>query len=170
MAGYTKLFGSILKSTIWQESKEVRLVWVTMLAMADRGGVVDSSVPGLAKDAGVSIEECEVALRKFLEPDAYSRTKDFDGRRIEVVDGGWKLLNYEKYRRKLGVEENREKAAIRQQNWRDRKKRKVDSEEQRYVKLYGDGAPDSVLDKITDPKEKPLAEHVDSRLVEKVEF
>ena len=69
-----------------------------MLAMADRKGRVWASIPGLANRARVSIKEAESAIKKFLSPDKYSRTKDFEGRRIEEIDGGWKLLNHEKYR------------------------------------------------------------------------
>lgn len=69
-----------------------------MLAMADRKGRIEASIPGLANRARVTLEECEHALGRFLAPDKYSRTPDNDGRRIEPMDGGWKLLNYEKYR------------------------------------------------------------------------
>jgi hypothetical protein len=122
MNGYTKLFASILDSTVWQESKETRLVWVTLLAMADRDGIVDSSVPGLADRAKVTLKECEVALELFLSPDKYSRSKEHEGRRIEVIDGGWKLLNHEKYREKMSAEEQKERAALRQAKWRDKHK------------------------------------------------
>lgn len=69
-----------------------------MLAMADRNGRVWASIPGLANRARVTLEECESALEKFLSPDKYSRTSEFEGRRIEQIDGGWRLLNHEKYR------------------------------------------------------------------------
>ena len=69
-----------------------------MLAMADRKGRVWASVPGLANRARVSLEDTETALGTLLAPDRYSRTPDFDGRRIEPIDGGWKLLNHAKYR------------------------------------------------------------------------
>ena len=69
-----------------------------MLAMADRKGRVWASLPGLANRARVSLEEAEAAIHKFMSPDKYSRTSDFEGRRIEVIDGGWRLLNHEKYR------------------------------------------------------------------------
>ena len=69
-----------------------------MLAMADRKGRVWASVPGLANRARVSLKEAEAAIKKFLSPDKYSRTSDYDGRRIEIIDGGWRLLNHEKYR------------------------------------------------------------------------
>lgn len=46
----------------------------------------------------MTLEQCEAALALFLGPDKYSRTPDNDGRRLEVIDGGWRLLNYTKYR------------------------------------------------------------------------
>lgn len=93
-----------------------------MLALADRDGVVYGSIPGLADSAHITLEECESALQKFQEPDKYSSTKDYDGRRIEVVVGGWRLLNYFKYRELQSLEDVREKARIRVQNHRARKK------------------------------------------------
>lgn len=95
---FTKLFSSITESTVWCEPHATRIVWITMLAMADRKGRVEASVPGLANRARVTLEECEHALARFMEPDRYSRTPDNDGRRIEKIDGGWVLLNYAKYR------------------------------------------------------------------------
>jgi hypothetical protein len=95
---FTKLFSSITESTIWIESANVRLVWITMLAMADSKGRVWASVPGLANRARVPVEDVEEALSKFLGPDKYSRTPDNEGRRIEKIDGGWRLLNHAKYR------------------------------------------------------------------------
>lgn len=69
-----------------------------MLAMADRNGRVWGSVPGLANRARVSVDATRNAIDTFLSPDPDSRTPDFEGRRIEVIDGGWRLLNHEKYR------------------------------------------------------------------------
>lgn len=105
---YTKLFSSITDSTIWQEPDHVRIVWVTMLAMADRNGCVWSSVPGLAHRAVKSIEETQDALRRFMAPDEWSRTKDNDGRRIAEIDGGWRLLNHRKFRELRSIEERKE--------------------------------------------------------------
>jgi hypothetical protein len=99
MSGYAKVHGSILRSTVWVgQSKETRLTWVTLLILADGDGYVASSVPGLAKEAGVTLEECEAALDIFRAPDAYSRTKEYEGRRVVDVDGGWVVLNHRKYR------------------------------------------------------------------------
>jgi hypothetical protein len=120
VSGYTKLFASILDSTVWDTPPSVRIVWITMLAMCDRDGIVEASVPGLARRAGVTRSECEEALRCFLSPDPDSRTKDYEGRRIAEVDGGWQLLNHDKYRERSSAEDKAEKNKIRQAKWRKR--------------------------------------------------
>lgn len=105
---FTKLFSSITESTVWCEPAHTRLVWITMLAMADRKGRVWASVPGLANRARVPLEDAEKAILTFLAPDRYSRTPDHDGRRIEPIDGGWRLLNYAKYREIRDAEDRRD--------------------------------------------------------------
>uniref|UniRef100_UPI003F7D84EE hypothetical protein n=1 Tax=Xanthomonas sp. 0924 TaxID=2835534 RepID=UPI003F7D84EE len=105
---FTKLFGSIIASTVWQEPDTTRITWITMLAMADKDGVISAAVPGLAHMARVSIEQCEAALATFMAPDPYSRTAANEGRRIEPVRGGWRLLNYDLYREKRDSETRRE--------------------------------------------------------------
>ena len=102
MSGFTKLSASIITSSIWQEDDATRLVWITMLAMANPHGVVEASIPGLANIANVEVEECVRAIRKLLEPDVYSRTAEHEGRRIVAIEGGWRILNYEKYRNEGG--------------------------------------------------------------------
>lgn len=121
-SGYAKLFGSILASTVWQAADHVRLVWITMLAMKDRDGVVEAAIPGLAHHARVSVAQCEEAITAFLSPDPYSRTPDNEGRRIEAVDGGWRLLNNDKYRERLDAKDQKAKAAARQKRLRDRRR------------------------------------------------
>ena len=108
MSGFTKLFGTILASTVWQEPNATRIVWITLLSMADAQGAVSASVPGLAHVARVSLAETERALETFLAPDRYSRTPEYEGRRIVKVDGGWRLLNYEKYRAARDSDKRRE--------------------------------------------------------------
>jgi hypothetical protein len=122
VSGYAKLFSSILDSTVWQENKETRLVWVTMLAMKDRRQIVEASVPGLAKRAGVDLKECEDALNRLKSPDPYSRSKENEGRRIKDVDGGWLILNGEKYRDAMSAEVRRAYKAKKQKEYRDRAK------------------------------------------------
>ena len=124
MPNYTKLFNSIVTSTIWTEDDKTRIIWITMLALADQNGEVHASIPGLARVAGVSVESTQRALESFLGPDEFSRTKDFDGRRIVEIDGGWELLNHAKYRLMASKEDAKESNAKRQQRHREREKKR----------------------------------------------
>lgn len=122
MNGYTKLYASITTSTIWSESSDTRVVWITMLAMSDKYGRVFASIPGLARVSVVSLENTEIALKKFLAPDKYSRTPDNEGRRIVEIVGGWQLLNYPIYREQQDEEHKRQQAAVRAKRYRDKGK------------------------------------------------
>lgn len=115
--GYTKLFSEIVLSTVWQQPAYVKVVWVTMLAMKDRWHKVNASLPGLAKASGVTLEECEKAIEYFKKPDPYSRTKDNEGIRIVDADGGWLILNGEKYRNMMSLDERREYNRIKQREY-----------------------------------------------------
>ena len=120
MAGYTKLWASLIQSTVWREDMHVKVVWITMLALADQHGLVMASVPGLADAARVSVEQCVDALAHLSAPDEWSRTKEHEGRRVEAIDGGWLLLNHSKYRNLQDSEERREKVRLAVQRHRAR--------------------------------------------------
>lgn len=99
MSGFAKIFASMLRSTVWVgQPWHVKLTWITLLMLADADGNVWASIPGLAKDAEVTDEQCEQALALFMAPDRRSRTKAHEGRRIVEIDGGWHILNHRKYR------------------------------------------------------------------------
>lgn len=120
---YTKLFATLIHSTVWREEMHIKVVWITMLAMADEQGDVWASVPGLADAARVSVEQCEDALARLAAPDRYSRTRDHEGRRIATMEGGWRLLNYLKYRALHDADHRR--ALTRERVRRHRAKRNV---------------------------------------------
>ncbi len=114
---YTKLFSSITESTIWSEPAGTRLVWITMLAKCNRKGEFYSSVPGLARLANVTMDECKTALETLMAPDEWSRTPDHDGRRIEPIDGGWRLLNHAKFDKMRSEIEADERRAEYKRKW-----------------------------------------------------
>lgn len=131
---YTNLLQSLLTSTVWLEDDETRIVWITMLAMANKRGEVLASIPGLARRAGVSVTECEKALDNFKSPDPYSRTPDHEGRRIMDIDGGWFLLNHGKFQKAYKDEKRKRKAAERQRRCRDRQKDCDGNRSERYLR------------------------------------
>lgn len=123
---FVKIYANMLESSIWLESKDTRLLWITMLAMADSNGIVRASVGGLAHRARVSREECEEGLRILSAPDPDSRSAEHEGRRIGRIDGGWLILNHKKYR-DLRTE-SQLKAAARKQRQRERELEESESQ------------------------------------------
>lgn len=119
MSSYTKLFNTILLSSIWSEPDHVRLVWITMLALKDRDGIIEASIPGLVTAAHVPLEKVQDAIRVLESKDEFSRSKKLDGRRIVPIDGGWQIVNHEEYRLKGSADEYREKNAQRVHRWRE---------------------------------------------------
>jgi len=113
--GYTKLFNTIITSSIWSEDDKTRILWVTMLALSDFDGKVLGAIPGIANAARMSITDCEKSLDRLMSPDPYSRTPDEEGRRIRKIDGGWLIINHAKYR------DNRGSRAEYFRDWRDKR-------------------------------------------------
>lgn len=118
MAGYTPLFASIVRSSIWDEDAKTCKVWVTMLALADIDGIVEGALTGLAHEARVSKQECATALRILEAPDPDSKNPDNEGRRIQKTEGGWLVLNHAKYRHQA-----RKRSADYYRKWRAQKKK-----------------------------------------------
>lgn len=98
MAGFVKIYQTILDSSIWAEDHAVRIVWVTMLAMADQFGKVEASRGGLARRSQVTDMELDRALAVLSSPDPDDKSKVNEGRRIEEVERGWFIANHAYYR------------------------------------------------------------------------
>lgn len=139
MAGYGKLFASILTSTIWGEDHVTFRVWMAMIASADGMGVVEGSVPGFAHLCRITVEEMEHSLERLRAPDPYSRSKDFEGRRIEDVDGGWLILNHGKYREKSQAGEGSRAPYMR--GYRAKKKAERLAREKEAYRVYREVCP-----------------------------
>lgn len=96
---WTPLWSTIVMSTLWSESLEVRILFVTMLAMKDANGVVHGTLEGLRRMSNLSPEQTANAVRVLESPDSQTDThQEFEGRRIERCEGGWVVLNHFKYR------------------------------------------------------------------------
>lgn len=95
-----------------------------MLAMADREGFIYASVNGLARAACLEPDDVIAGLDILVSPDTESsdltRNPENEGRRIEKIDGGWKIINYSYYRDLQDADERRY-----QNKMRKRKSRSV---------------------------------------------
>lgn len=122
---YAPLFSGITDSSLWEEPLHVRVLFITMFANKQPDHVVYADVWRLRKWSNLTYEETEDALKILESPDARRPGQEFEGRRIEKVEGGWLVLNGQKYEdlmRKLNerarkakwAREQREKARITQ--------------------------------------------------------
>lgn len=94
---FVKLHTSILTSTVWGLTAPTRVVWVTLLLLADRSGTVNCTRSGLARIAAVTLSEVDDALAVLSASDPDSRDGT-DGARIAKCDGGWSIVNYAAFR------------------------------------------------------------------------
>jgi len=122
MSGFTKLFSSIITSSIWSEDDKTRIMWITMLASADACGHVSGSIPGMAAIARMSVEDAKKSIQALCKPDQYSRSKEYEGRRLIDSEGGWDIVNYDKYRQKRDPEKRKEQNRQAQEEFRHKQK------------------------------------------------
>jgi hypothetical protein len=120
---YTPLF-DLTDSSIWEEPYHVRILWITMMARKKSDHVVYADEYKLRKWSNLnSIEEVVDALRVLAAPDGRRPNQPHEGRRIEKVDGGWFLLNGEKYQEMMRKINERARKA----RWAREKRRRVSS-------------------------------------------
>lgn len=120
---YNKLFTKILDSSIWLAPDPHRLVWITLIAAMNRHGIAEfACIANLAARARVSIPDTESAVTAFEAPDPYAPWQEYEGRRLERVEGGWLILNAEKYAKLAHRIIDGEQARVRMQRKRDNDK------------------------------------------------
>lgn len=121
---YVKIFAGILDSSI-AKSTPLRRFFQDLLLLADPDGNVIATKEAIANRLRVPLEEVEWGISELLKPDPDSYTPDFDGRRIEALEGmgyGWRIVNYGFYRGLRTTSDLRAANARRQQAYRDRHK------------------------------------------------
>ncbi len=106
---FVKLDCGIIHSSLWAEDSDTKICWITLLLLADATGFVRAAASAIAREAGISADVARRALDLFQSADDESRTPDNQGKRIERVDGGYRVLNYEKYRERDYTNAERQK-------------------------------------------------------------
>jgi hypothetical protein len=120
---YNKLFTKILDSSIWLAPDPHRLVWITLIAAMDQNGYAQfACAENLASRARVSIDDTRAAITAFESPDPYAPEQEFQGRRIERIEGGWFVLNADKYRNIVTRAVANEQSRLRMQRHRAKQK------------------------------------------------
>jgi hypothetical protein len=123
---YSKLHSSVVSSSLWSQPDPVRLLFVTLLALADQDGVVYGSKSGLSRIAVIKPEDVDRAWEILQSPDPEScdieRAPENEGRRIEKVSGGYRLLNFTYYRNLRNDDERRASNRVAQERFRAKSK------------------------------------------------
>lgn len=121
---YSKLHSSIVNSSLWGEPDHVRLLFITLLAMCDKDGCVYGSRAGLLRAANPDYEAClvldpwDVLLAPSSDSSDRIRAPENEGRRIEEIPGGFRLLNFAYYRALRNEDDRREQNRRAQEKWR----------------------------------------------------
>jgi hypothetical protein len=104
VSGYVPLFDSVLDGTLFGKWPHTG-IWTCLLSQVDQHGEIDMNPALLAAKIGVPLDLLLSCIHDFMQPDPGSRTKDSDGRRLELIDPqardwGWRVINHAKYREK----------------------------------------------------------------------
>lgn len=98
---YAKLFSrEVLMSSLTQyQPVENRGVFFMLIAAADKNGYVLGDDESIARVINVPMPTFSKALEAMMAPDAKSKSKEYDGRRIIRLEDspGLFIVNYEKY-------------------------------------------------------------------------
>jgi hypothetical protein len=108
---YGRLFDTIFDSSIMEEEFHTRLLWHYMIVLSDEDGVVDMTIPALARRTNIGAELVSVGIERLAAPDPSSRSPELEGRRIVPLEGqpyGWRLVNHAKYRDMKNAYDRRE--------------------------------------------------------------
>ena len=96
------MFTSVVRSSLWSLSGDCIKVFLTLCAESDPEGYVSASADGIRRLADLSLEDTRAHLARLEAPDPESkdRTRDatVDGKRIERVPNGWRIINLQWYR------------------------------------------------------------------------
>lgn len=121
MNGWTPLFQQIVASSVWGAEDHVRLAWITLLAITGRDGVAHTTVGGLARLANIPYDKAVHAVEVLSSPDLDTLTQEKEGRRIERVSNGYRLINFGKYREMTRKAVVQEQNRVAQEKFREKK-------------------------------------------------
>ncbi len=92
---------TFLDSSIMEENLATRWVFVWMIELSDKNGVLDMTRSALARRIRVSRTQLDQAIDALSSPDPESRSAELEGRRIVLLDEnrswGWQVVNKRRY-------------------------------------------------------------------------
>jgi hypothetical protein len=113
MGLFAKVFSSLWEGSMIAKP-DVQLVFVFLLAHADREGFVNVTHERIGVLCGLGVERVRAAIDELEAPDTRSRSPEQGGRRLIRLephrDWGWQVVNYGRYRAMRDEETRREQS------------------------------------------------------------
>ncbi len=159
---YSKIFQQIFKSSL-AANYELRHIFMDLLVLADRNGIIDMTYEAIARQTGVPPEKIVLAIGQFMKPDPESRSSDLEGARLVPLDPhrnwGWRIVNYRKYRNRQYGDEDRKRSLNRerQRRFRERNADVTHNATSRSVTPRNATSRSVTLEKLEKPNEQQLA-------------
>lgn len=98
---FAKIFAQIFDSSIASDYV-VRHVFMDLLVLADRDGVVDMTPDAISRRTNVPEDVVLHSIAELMKPDHKSRSNEESGKRLVPLDShrdwGWQIVNFEHYR------------------------------------------------------------------------
>jgi len=99
---HAKLSQFITRSSLWREPDFIRVVFIAFLANKDENGYVEGTYDWIKGESNLTDDndgkKFAFAIKSLESPDPESKNKEYEGRRIIKVDGGWIVTGHDKYR------------------------------------------------------------------------
>src|SRR5258707_12754898 len=128
---FAKVFEQIYDSSI-AEDYNCRRMFMDLLVLADPNGAVDMTHEAIARRPNVPFDEVVRYVTLLCQPDPKSRSKMEEGKRLVPLDKnrdwGWKIVNYQHYRKLKDEESRRSYFRDAQRKSRAKKKKQVQEE------------------------------------------
>lgn len=104
---YAKVFASLWVGTLYGKT-DAQLVFIYLLAHADKEGFVRAVPEAVAGATGMSPDRVASAIDLLESPDPESNSTELDGRRLERTGShSWQIVNYTRYRNIRDPEDRR---------------------------------------------------------------
>lgn len=116
---FIPLMSSTIRSSLWSLSGDCIKVFLTLALEAGPDGVVIASIDGIRRIVDLPIDSVKAHIVTLESPDEHSKdiARGGDGRRLERVSGGWRVVNMDWYR----AEARRQAELFRKRKWWDEK-------------------------------------------------
>lgn len=110
---YGKLFTQMYDGTLATKGPwQAMVTFQQFVILADKAGHVDMTAEAISRRTTIPLEIIKIGIASLEQDDAESRTPAEDGKRIVLLSAdrtwGWRIVNYEHYRKIRSQEERRE--------------------------------------------------------------